>query len=92
VEGRAGQQQGAWIEAVVQLHPPASVTALSVHSSWGVLAAGTAHGLAVYDITRHKAVHTRCTLNPNGNNISYYFTGIYKYSIQYQMCVWRLKL
>lgn len=69
VEGRAGQQQGVWVEAVVQLHPPASVTALAVHSAWGVLAAGTAHGLAVYDITRHKAIHTRCTLNPNGNKL-----------------------
>jgi len=59
-------QKGATVEALVQLHPPASVTAVTLHSSWGILAAGTAHGLAVYDTIRHTPVHTRCTLNPNG--------------------------
>ncbi|XP_076225397.1 LLGL domain-containing protein l(2)gl isoform X2 [Nomia melanderi] len=50
---------------LLQLYPPATVTALAMHSEWGLLAAGTAHGLAVFDYTRSKAVTVKCTLNPN---------------------------
>ncbi|XP_058798890.1 lethal(2) giant larvae protein homolog 1 isoform X2 [Phymastichus coffea] len=50
---------------VLQLYPPAAVTALAVHSEWGLMAAGTAHGLAVFDYTRIKSVSVKCTLNPN---------------------------
>lgn len=51
--------------SVLQLHPPAAVTALVLHSEWGLVAAGTAHGLALYDYVRHKGVLTKCTLNPD---------------------------
>lgn len=53
-------------EALLQLYPPAAVTALALHSEWGLLAAGTAHGLAVFDYVRKKHVSVKCTLNPNG--------------------------
>nr|XP_034188389.1 lethal(2) giant larvae protein homolog 1 isoform X3 [Osmia lignaria] len=52
-------------QSLLQLYPPAAVTALAIHSEWGLLAAGTAHGLAVFDYTRAKAVTVKCTLNPN---------------------------
>ncbi|XP_076761141.1 LLGL domain-containing protein l(2)gl isoform X2 [Xylocopa sonorina] len=52
-------------QSLLQLYPPAAVTALAIHSEWGLLAAGTAHGLAVFDYTRAKAVSVKCTLNPN---------------------------
>nr|XP_012153166.1 PREDICTED: lethal(2) giant larvae protein homolog 1 isoform X5 [Megachile rotundata] len=52
-------------QSLLQLYPPAAVTALAIHSEWGLLAAGTAHGLAVFDYTRAKAVNVKCTLNPN---------------------------
>lgn len=51
--------------SVLQLHPPVAVTALVLHSDWGVIVAGTAHGLALYDYIRSKPVITKCTLNPN---------------------------
>lgn len=51
----------------LQLHPPAAVTSIAIHSEWGLLSAGTAHGLAVFDYVRNKAVSVKCTLNPNGN-------------------------
>ncbi|KAJ9577607.1 hypothetical protein L9F63_005794, partial [Diploptera punctata] len=50
--------------SLLQLHPPAAVTALVLHSEWGLVAAGTAHGLALFDYVRHKGVLTECTLNP----------------------------
>lgn len=53
-------------QSLLQLYPPAAVTALALHSEWGLLAAGTAHGLALFDYTRSKAVSVKCTLNPNG--------------------------
>ncbi|XP_014234240.1 lethal(2) giant larvae protein homolog 1 isoform X2 [Trichogramma pretiosum] len=52
-------------QSLLQIHPPAAVTALAMHSEWGLLAAGTAHGLAVFDYVRNKAVSVKCTLNPN---------------------------
>nr|CAG4643699.1 EOG090X00I4 [Lepidurus arcticus] len=50
--------------AVVQLHPPAAITALALQIEWGLLALGTAHGLALYDIVHKKAVTSKCTLLP----------------------------
>ncbi|XP_029173116.1 lethal(2) giant larvae protein homolog 1 isoform X2 [Nylanderia fulva] len=52
-------------QSLLQLYPPAAITALALHSEWGLLATGTAHGLAVFDYTRAKAVSVKCTLNPN---------------------------
>ncbi|XP_043284182.1 lethal(2) giant larvae protein homolog 1 isoform X3 [Venturia canescens] len=51
--------------SLLQLYPPAAVTALAIQSEWGLIAAGTAHGLAVFDYCRVKAVSVKCTLNPN---------------------------
>ncbi|RZF47817.1 hypothetical protein LSTR_LSTR013142 [Laodelphax striatellus] len=53
-------------QSVVQLHPPAAVTALALAAQpLSLVAVGTAHGLAVYDFVRHAAVAHKCTLNPN---------------------------
>ncbi|PNF23205.1 Protein lethal(2) giant larvae [Cryptotermes secundus] len=51
--------------SLFQLHPPAAITALALHAEWGLVAAGTAHGLALFDYIRRKGVLTKCTLNPN---------------------------
>lgn len=66
VEYSAGYQ----VESVLQLHPPAAVTALALDSGWGLVAVGTAHGLALFDYQRHTPVTFKCTLNPNGNHLS----------------------
>ncbi|UYV62474.1 LLGL1 [Cordylochernes scorpioides] len=58
-------EQGYQPKCLVQLHPPAAVTALALHSNWGLVAVGTAHGLAVVDYMQSKGVMTKCTLNPN---------------------------
>lgn len=50
---------------VVQLHPPAAITCLALHAETKLVSAGTAHGLALYDYHRAKAVLVKCTLNPN---------------------------
>ncbi|KAG8174350.1 hypothetical protein JTE90_005791, partial [Oedothorax gibbosus] len=50
---------------VQQLTPPAAITAISLHSEWNLLAAGTAHGFALFDYLQKKAVMSKCTLNPN---------------------------
>jgi len=54
--------------SVLQVYPPASITAVALHSNWSLIAAGTAHGLVLYDYYRQAPVLTKCTLNPNGNN------------------------
>nr|XP_018912290.1 PREDICTED: protein lethal(2) giant larvae-like [Bemisia tabaci] len=51
--------------SVLQLHPPAAITALALHADWNLVAAGTAHGLAMYNFATHSPVLSKCTLNPN---------------------------
>lgn len=68
---RAGQlafPEGFQVSSVVQLHPPAAVTALALQAEWGLLGAGTAHGLVLYDIVQCSSVAHRCTLNPNDHS------------------------
>ncbi|KAK9303166.1 hypothetical protein QLX08_005108 [Tetragonisca angustula] len=50
---------------LIQLYPPAAVTALAIYGEWELFAVGTAHGLAVFDYMRVKPVTVKCTLNPN---------------------------
>lgn len=50
---------------VMQLHPPATCTALALHSEWQLVAAGTGHGFGVFDYVQKKEVASKCTLNPN---------------------------
>ncbi|XP_013199710.1 lethal(2) giant larvae protein homolog 1 isoform X2 [Amyelois transitella] len=57
--------QGYQATSVVQLAPPAAVTALAAQWEWGVLAAGTAHGLALLDAVCARHVLHKCTLNPH---------------------------
>lgn len=45
---------GYQASSILQLHPPAAVTAMHCHADWSIVAAGTAHGLAIYDmVVRH---------------------------------------
>jgi len=48
---------------VVQIHPPAAVTALTVNSEWSLISAGTAHGFTVFDYIQQKVVYLKSTLN-----------------------------
>ncbi|XP_054154460.1 LLGL scribble cell polarity complex component 2-like [Oppia nitens] len=51
--------------SIVQLQPPAAITALSLYSEWGLIAAGTAHGFVMFDYQSRKSVLTKTTLNPH---------------------------
>ncbi|XP_064461084.1 lethal(2) giant larvae protein homolog 1-like isoform X2 [Ornithodoros turicata] len=57
--------EGFQANLIVQLAPPAGVTALALNSQWGLLAAGTAHGFGLVDYTQKKVVASKCTLNTN---------------------------
>ncbi|XP_069501803.1 lethal(2) giant larvae protein homolog 1 isoform X2 [Ambystoma mexicanum] len=50
---------------LVQCMPPATVTAVTLHSEWNLVAFGTSHGFGVFDYQRRNAVLARCTLHPN---------------------------
>lgn len=52
--------------AVVQFYPPASCTSLTLHSEWGLVACGTAHGFALFDIVQKKNLLSKSTLSPLG--------------------------
>lgn len=58
--------EGVHIMGVLQVLPPASITCLALEANWGLVAAGTAHGLVLFDFKNFLPVYHRCTLNPNG--------------------------
>ncbi|CAH1129271.1 unnamed protein product [Ceutorhynchus assimilis] len=63
--GNIRQVRGFQATTLLQLHPPAAVTCAVLHADWGLVAAGTAHGLALLDYIKNKPVVVKCTLNPN---------------------------
>ncbi|VDH99093.1 lethal(2) giant larvae protein [Mytilus galloprovincialis] len=64
-DGEVKYAAGFQPTAIIQLYPPAACTALAFHSEWQLMAAGTAHGFALFDYAQKKPVATRCTLNPD---------------------------
>uniref|UniRef100_T1IK87 Uncharacterized protein n=1 Tax=Strigamia maritima TaxID=126957 RepID=T1IK87_STRMM len=56
---------GFQTQILFQLLPPAACTALALHTEWGLVAAGTAHGFTLLDYIQKKPVIFKCTLNPN---------------------------
>lgn len=63
--GEINQPRGFQATSILQLHPPAAVTCAVLQADWGLVAAGTAHGLALFDYKKQKPVLVKCTLNPN---------------------------
>ncbi|XP_018324100.2 uncharacterized protein LOC108736234 [Agrilus planipennis] len=64
-QGEIHQARGFQANSILQLHPPAAVTCCALQADWGVVSAGTAHGLALYDYRKQKPIIVKCTLNPN---------------------------
>ncbi|XP_055585655.1 lethal(2) giant larvae protein [Uranotaenia lowii] len=56
---------GVHFTSVLQVLPPAAITCIAVQSQWSLVAAGTAHGLVVFDYHTQSPVLHKCTLNPN---------------------------
>ncbi|KAF5287521.1 hypothetical protein FQA39_LY04149 [Lamprigera yunnana] len=63
--GEIHQPRGFQATSILQLHPPAAITCCTLQADWGLIAAGTAHGLALFDYRKQKPVLVKCTLNPN---------------------------
>lgn len=62
--------EGLQVSGVLQVLPPAAITCVALQSNWNLLAAGTAHGLVLFDYLSNYPVMDRCTLNPNGSYCS----------------------
>ncbi|XP_046918494.2 LLGL domain-containing protein l(2)gl [Dermatophagoides farinae] len=54
--------------SLVQIHPPAAVTALVISTCWQVVSIGTAHGFALFDYSKNLRLIVKSTLKPS--NIS----------------------
>merc|ERR1719228_1764688 len=61
--GAIKQPAGFQPKCVLQISPPASITSLSLSHGWGILAAGTAHGVVVLDYVFQHVVTARSTLS-----------------------------
>ena len=48
--GSVSLKAGFQPTSIFQLHPPAAATSLALHANWSLLAVGTAHGMALYDM------------------------------------------
>lgn len=59
-------QNGIELVSVLQVLPPAAITCVALQSIWNLVAAGTAHGLVLFDYQNDHPVLYKCTLNPNG--------------------------
>lgn len=60
------QTRGFQANCILQIHPPAAITCCALQADWGLVTAGTAHGLALLDYVKNKPIMVKCTLNPNG--------------------------
>ncbi|CAF0921351.1 unnamed protein product [Brachionus calyciflorus] len=54
---------GYQIKSLIQLYPPATVSALSLNTDWQLVAMGTSHGFALFDYNNSKDLLIRCTLD-----------------------------
>ncbi len=52
--------------SIMQITPPASINSLAFAKDYGLLAAGTAHGLVIVDTVQQVVVTAKCTLNAQG--------------------------
>lgn len=50
--------------SVIQLYPPATVSALCLNTDWKLIGMGTSHGFALYDYIQQRELLVRCTLDP----------------------------
>nr|XP_040222509.2 lethal(2) giant larvae protein [Anopheles coluzzii]XP_040222510.2 lethal(2) giant larvae protein [Anopheles coluzzii]XP_040222511.2 lethal(2) giant larvae protein [Anopheles coluzzii]XP_049463038.1 lethal(2) giant larvae protein [Anopheles coluzzii]XP_049463040.1 lethal(2) giant larvae protein [Anopheles coluzzii] len=57
--------EGVNFLGVLQVLPPAAITCIAMQSKWSLVAAGTAHGLVLFDYQNQAPVLHKCTLNPN---------------------------
>lgn len=57
-------EDGIQITGVLQVFPPAAINCLALQTTWNLVAAGTAHGLVIFDYVNHHPVLHQCTLNP----------------------------
>ena len=53
---------------VLQISPPASINSLGFSREWGLVAAGTAHGLVILDSFQKITILSKCTLNAQGRS------------------------
>jgi lethal(2) giant larvae protein len=58
---------------VLQVSPPASINSLGSCTDWGLMAAGTAHGLVILDCLQSTVILSKCTLNAQGKNYIDFF-------------------
>lgn len=58
-------EEGVHVSSVLQVLPPAAITCVALQTEWNLIAAGTAHGLVLFDYSINQPVLHKCTLNPN---------------------------
>ena len=57
-------QPGYQLQSLIQLYPPATVSALALSTDWQLVAMGTSYGFALFDYLSLKPLLIRCTLDP----------------------------
>ena len=55
---------GYQLHSLIQLYPPATVSALALNTDWQLVGMGTSHGFALFDYMQARDLLIRCTLDP----------------------------
>ncbi len=55
-----------------QISPPASINSIGFSRDWGLVAAGTAHGLVILDCFQKITILAKCTLNAHGKRLMFF--------------------
>lgn len=55
---------GYQLHTLIQLYPPATISALTLSTDWHLVAMGTSHGFALFDYLQNRPLLIRCTLDP----------------------------
>ncbi len=54
---------GYQLHTLIQLYPPATISALTLSSDWQLVAMGISHGFALFDYLQNRPLLIRCTLD-----------------------------
>ena len=64
ISGALKLTPGYQLSSLIQLYPPATVSALALNTDWQLVGMGTSHGFALFDFLQSRDLLIRCTLDP----------------------------
>jgi lethal(2) giant larvae protein len=64
INGSLKLTAGFQLHSLIQLYPPATISALTLNTDWQLVGMGTSYGFALFDFLHTRDLLIRCTLDP----------------------------